>query len=337
MKKLEMMDKQKNRIQTFDVLKAIAIIAVVYTHCLQFLGIENYWHHPIFKFTYAFHMPLFMLISGYFANRALQLPFKQLFRKKCVQLILPCLTAGVVVIAVNQLTGWAPKHAGLREFVSNLWYLKSLFLCFCIAKLAWIGSKGKVWSTIGIGILMALPVHLYHVNFMMPFFMLGLAWSKYPEIIRKHVLRIFIISLLAFVILWQWWDGFYTTYATPLQFVRIHTMEWLGFTNFPAYVLRTAIGIVGSGVIISCVYLLEKFGLKFDKMSRMGQYTLELYTLHFLFIHTGIMTACRIAYQEGWYELGYCGLATVILFGICFLLIKLIHCSKWLSLLFFGK
>ena len=37
------------RIQTFDVLKAIAILAVIYTHCLQFMGIGAYWHHPIFK------------------------------------------------------------------------------------------------------------------------------------------------------------------------------------------------------------------------------------------------------------------------------------------------
>jgi fucose 4-O-acetylase-like acetyltransferase len=81
------MKNQNFRIQTFDVLKAIAILAVVYTHCLQFMGIGHYWHHPIFKLTYAFHMPLFMVISGYFAQRALQLPLKELIQKKSIQLI----------------------------------------------------------------------------------------------------------------------------------------------------------------------------------------------------------------------------------------------------------
>lgn len=331
------MEEQTNRIQTFDVLKAIAIIAVVYTHCLQFMGIGNYWHHPLFKLTYAFHMPLFMIISGYFANRALHLPFKELIRKKSIQLLLPCLTAGVVVVVINRLTGMSPKHAGLMEFVTNLWYLKSLFLCFCIAKLAMICCQGRLWFTVGIGILAGMPIHLYHVNFMMPFFMTGMLWSQYPDAIRRNAVTVFIASLLAFGLLWQWWDGFYTTYATPLQFVRIHTMEWLGLGNFPAYTLRTAIGLAGSGVVIGSVYLLEKFGFRFNWMGRVGQYTLELYTLHFLFIHTGVLTACSIPYRWGWYEMGYCIVATVILFGLCFLLIKLIHRSKWLSLLFFGK
>ena len=93
------------RIQTFDVLKAIAILAVVYTHCLQFMGIGTYWHHPIFKLTYAFHMPLFMVISGYFAYSSLQLPLKELIKKKSVQLLLPCITAAIVVIVINRLIG----------------------------------------------------------------------------------------------------------------------------------------------------------------------------------------------------------------------------------------
>ena len=331
------MEKQTTRIQTFDVLKAIAIVAVVYTHCLQFMGIGNYWHHPLFKLTYAFHMPLFMLVSGYFANRALHLPFKELIRKKSIQLLLPCLTAGVVVVIVNRLTGMSPKHAGLMEFVSNLWYLKSLFLCFCIGKLAAIGSKGNHRLFIALALLIGMPVHLYHVNFMMPFFVAGAVWSRHPDTIRQHAVKVWIASALAFGVLWPWWDGFYTTYATPLQLVRIHTMEWLGFDNLPAYALRTAIGFAGCGVVISSVYVLEKFGFRLDRISRVGQYTLELYTLHFLFIHTGMLAACSIPYRWGWYELGYCGLATVILFGLCFLLIRWIHRSKWLSLLFFGK
>lgn len=325
------------RIQTFDVLKAIAILAVVYTHCLQFMGIGFYWHHPLFKLTYAFHMPLFMVVSGYFASRALQLPMKELIKKKSIQLLLPCITAAIVVIIINRLIGWNPKHAGLREFATNLWYLKSLFACFCIGKLAMMGSRGKTWIAVCLGLLMALPVHLYHVNFMMPFFWLGFLWKKHPDAIRKFAWPVLIVSTLVFGLLWPFWDGQHTTYVTPLQLVKIHQMKWIGFGNLPSYCLRTAIGIAGVGMVASAVCLLEKRGIRFDRLSRMGQYTLELYTLHFLFINTNLMAACSIPYCRGWYEVGYCGLATLLLLLICYLLIRLIYRSRWASLLFFGK
>ena len=329
--------EQATRIQTFDVLKAIAILAVVYTHCLQFMGIGNYWHHPIFKLTYAFHMPLFMVISGYFACHSLQLPLKDLIKKKSVQLLLPCITAAIVVIAINRLIGWNPKHAGLMEFATNLWYLKSLFACFVIGKLASMCCKGKTLPTIIVGLLLAFPIHLYHVNFMMPFFWMGYAWRKKPDVIRNHSKGILLVSLLIFGLLWPFWDGYYTTYATPLQLVKIQKTQWMGFGNLLPYCLRTGIGIAGTGVVVSGVYLLEKRGFRFNKLSEMGKYTLELYTLHFLFINTGLMAACSIPYHWGWYEVGYCGLTTLLLLGMCYGLIKLIHRFRWTSILFFGK
>lgn len=301
------------------------------------MGLDVYWHHPIFKLTYAFHMPLFMVVSGYFAQRTLQLTLKELIKKKSIQLILPCITAAIIVIIVNRLIGWNPKHAGLKEFITNLWYLKSLFLCFLIGKLTVLCSKGKTLSTIIVGLLLAFPIHIYHVNFMMPFFWMGYVWSKHPDIIRKHALAIFLIGMIVFGCLWPFWDGFYTTYVTPLQLVKIQEMQWMGFGNLLPYCLRTGIGLAGIAIVVSGVYLLERQGIQFNRLARLGQYTLELYTLHFLFINTNLTAACSIPYSIGWYEVGYCGVATLLLLLICYGLIKLIHRSRWTSLLFFGK
>lgn len=282
-------------------------------------------------------MPLFMVVSGYFASRSLHLPLKELIKKKTIQLLLPCITAAIVVIVINRLIGWNPKHSGFQEFITNLWYLKSLFACFFIGKLALLCSQGKKWIAVCLGLLLAFPVHLYHTNFMMPFFLLGFLWEKHPDVIRKFAWPILFVSTLTFGLLWPLWDGLHTTYITPLQLVKIQKIEWLGFGNFPSYCLRTAIGIAGVGIVTSAICLLEKQGIRLDRFSRMGQYTLELYTLHFLFINTNLMAACSIPYCRGWYEVGYCGLATLLLLLICYLLIRLIYRSRWASLLFFGK
>ena len=59
------------RNQCVDGLKGFAILLVVLGHCVQYglgevnFNNENYFEYPIFKFIYSFHMPLFMLVSGY--------------------------------------------------------------------------------------------------------------------------------------------------------------------------------------------------------------------------------------------------------------------------------
>ena len=52
------MEKVKNRIDWADISKGIGILLVVFAH-LQIPGI-------VLKFVFSFHMPLFVLISGYF-------------------------------------------------------------------------------------------------------------------------------------------------------------------------------------------------------------------------------------------------------------------------------
>ena len=54
-----------------DIVKGLLIIMVVLAHCIQFgSGRMSYdemrcLSDPVFKWIYGFHMPLFMLVSGY--------------------------------------------------------------------------------------------------------------------------------------------------------------------------------------------------------------------------------------------------------------------------------
>ena len=69
----QMMTKMKVRQRSvyIDSLKAFAIITVIVGHCIQYgsglkyLNERLFFSNPIFKFIYSFHMPLFMLLSGY--------------------------------------------------------------------------------------------------------------------------------------------------------------------------------------------------------------------------------------------------------------------------------
>ena len=60
-----------NREPLIDVAKGIAILLVLLGHTIQFASGEEFekaslfYNNIVFKTIYSFHMPLFMVISGY--------------------------------------------------------------------------------------------------------------------------------------------------------------------------------------------------------------------------------------------------------------------------------
>lgn len=55
----------KDRIIWIDNAKAIAILLVVVGHIIQFMySPEGFDQNIVFRYIYAFHMPLFFLLSG---------------------------------------------------------------------------------------------------------------------------------------------------------------------------------------------------------------------------------------------------------------------------------
>lgn len=88
------------RIDAIDVLKAFAILSVVYGHVIQFGLTSDCLDEPAYRFIYTFHMPLFMVLCGYFSLSSMQLSWWALARKKFNSLIIPCISWGVVIYAL---------------------------------------------------------------------------------------------------------------------------------------------------------------------------------------------------------------------------------------------
>ena len=60
------METSKARIPYLDFLKFFAIGSVLLGHSVEQLTGNDYWDNPIWSFIYTYHMPLFMLLCGYF-------------------------------------------------------------------------------------------------------------------------------------------------------------------------------------------------------------------------------------------------------------------------------
>lgn len=122
-----------NRVENIDVLKGIGILFMVLGH-MHFSKTFNHY-------VYAFHMPLFFLISGYLYKKPALL--KQAIWRKAKSLLIPYFSFGIGYWIL-----WVALHgkeaenlfAPLRELLFNgidglmyesaLWFLPTLFVAY---------------------------------------------------------------------------------------------------------------------------------------------------------------------------------------------------------------
>lgn len=86
----------KTRLAWGDQLKCFAMFLVLWGHAIQHLSPAAYSENPMYIFIYSFHMPLFMMVSGFFAGSAIDRRWRDTFGKKFVQLILPTIIPFVI-------------------------------------------------------------------------------------------------------------------------------------------------------------------------------------------------------------------------------------------------
>ena len=69
----KLMNNKSSRNVKADVIRGFAIITVIIGHCIQqgngleYYNNSLYWFNKMYQFIYSFHMPLFMLLAGWFA------------------------------------------------------------------------------------------------------------------------------------------------------------------------------------------------------------------------------------------------------------------------------
>lgn len=274
---------QPLRNPVYDILKAFAIFLVIWGHCIQhFLstGIDN----PVFRIIYAFHMPLFMMISGFFSYKSIQDSFTNLLSKKARQLLLPCLTwyllaylipkIALLLISPNNGKDYDLTHLAYH-LVQNFWFLKSVFVCYF---LLYLGSKTSWTISVIVGLFFYSDT--FNVSWLYPSFLLGYFLNKH-QIINKFSKQIILPSGITFVVICIFFGGkiFFriNIFEALLDKDTITIMEYL-YKNLYMIV----IGISGSLFFISLFNLLfqNANSSRFNEWAKsVGQHTLPIYIL----------------------------------------------------------
>jgi len=88
----------KERDALMDTLKFFAIFLVLWGHSIQHFRGGNAYDNPMYVLIYLFYMPLFMIISGFFAKGAGNgRTFKEILFKRVRQLLIPALFGTVML------------------------------------------------------------------------------------------------------------------------------------------------------------------------------------------------------------------------------------------------
>lgn len=295
-----LMETSKARIPYLDFLKFFAIGSVLLGHSVEQLTGNDYWDNPIWSFIYTYHMPLFMLLCGYFFGSSLKLTFGELLKKKFVQLLLPSVTAFVIVWMAVSVMGYNPWPALFTPdwmgFMNTVWFLKCVFLCYLVGFLS-IRLFRNVWLAALVTVVLSgiLPYGgVANFNFMLPMFWVGYACKLNQSLLDRHRKWFLGISLVAFGVMLPFWSGRLTVYMVPTQVLDWGTFTW-DVQNLSVVLYRLAIGIAGSMsffLLSPYVYrLIEGKGiataLNGIGRSTLGIYWLQTFLLEYLFNSLG--------------------------------------------------
>lgn len=187
---------ERNR--KIDFIRAFAIITVVIGHSIQFGSgpAFNCLENKVFKFIYSFHMPLFMLISGYlFYHTLCRHSFFENVRSRFITLFVPIIMWNIVPFIMY--TYHDRPHTlrylfktYLSTMIANSWFLWAIFYCsFCVLIVNRIFRDHMAIYFIGLILTFVIPdsrnLSLY--KFMYPYFLIGYFYHKNAGNIQKKL------------------------------------------------------------------------------------------------------------------------------------------------------
>ena len=289
------MKKQtKKRSPYIDIVKAILIILVVIGHSIQYgsgptyIEKQLFFDNNVFKFIYSFHMPLFIMISGYLSYSSLNKNnLKETVISKFKSLIIPILIWSIIpfFILLDYVNIITSIKLFLSVFSTNLWFLWSLFYINILVKIINKYFKDNIFIYILLFLItFILPNNLiikyFNIQFslysyMYFYFMLGYFYKKYnlEEKLKKFInYKTLIINSIIFILLLIPFSKDDYIYLTGINIIGNYKQI---FTDLYRYI----IGFIGSIEILLLVkYLTLKLNNKVkDTLTYLGKNTLGIY------------------------------------------------------------
>lgn len=251
---------QSNRMY-LDIVKGVAIFLMLWGHCIQCCANNSFdfFENEVFKIIYSFHMPLFMLVSGYlFYFSCKKRNLRELLIHRAQAMLQPIVICGIFVyfitVAIEKHNIEAISDGRWMSSLGSLWFLWSV-LCASIViavceKITSIKILRLLIIILGAGFVWLFPNNDMNL-FMYPFFVGGFYFAKYKDKIPMALMNVKYFSLVLFPLMMLFYQKKHFIYTTGIL-SSANKLELLSIDLF-----RWAIGFIGSVfvlVILEVIY-----------------------------------------------------------------------------------
>ncbi|MFD3354907.1 acyltransferase family protein [Streptomyces fradiae] len=277
-------EKQSQRDSFFDNAKYLAIVLVAVGHAWEPVMEGSRATRALYMVVYAFHMPAFVMISGYFSRTFAARPDQ--LRRLVGGVLVPYLAFETAYTLYRRWAQDAPQQAfSLTDPFYLTWFLLALFVWRLSAPL-WRALRHPVPIAAAVAALASLTpriaadLDLQRVLQFLPFFVLGLSLrEEHFRLLRRRAVRVAAVPVAVAAVAgayavaphlrmgwfyrntsaeelgYAWWAG-------PLATVALGAVALALTAAFLAWVpsRRTWFTVLGAGSV--CGYLLHGFPVK---------------------------------------------------------------------------
>ncbi len=335
------------RLQQFDALKLFAIYLVIFGHCLQHLLSTDHVDETGYVIIYSFHMPLFIMISGYFASSGLKRNFLPGIVTKARQLLQPCISASVIMALLYYIAKGCNFSYRLNfELLYAFWFLKTAFFCFLLARTAYSFGKFKIIAFLGTLFLTQIPQinHIPYfttnIDIMYPCFVVGILLKTYWDRIQANSRSIAIVTGIIFVVMLLFWgkEFWQPTYAMLYKLKAGEYSE--GFYLAYIRLYKLVIGISGSIFFITLFHICisDTHNAIIKKVCKNGEYTIGIYILQTFILETILVRYINFDNVNSLvFNFVIAPILSVSILILCTWLSKMLNINKYTAFLFLGK
>lgn len=342
----------KQRYLHIDVLKGIAILLVVLGHIYVFAW-DQYNKALLFALLTSIHMPLFIMLSGYFMSKDLDLSMKGVvgfWSSKVIRLLLPLLFIPIFFDWVRY--GVSTEAIPLKAIFMEYWFTSALFgliallyifkvvveprrlspFYLAVLAIAWavVARLALLWIHDRIGINL-VQMYLSKLSWLFPFFTLGYLMGRIEHLERwvrdQRIGAVAIAIYLAY--LWYWYLRVENFSLVPLG------LSFLG--------LIACYSLAYHGCNRKVSQKQTEPASRLTKiLAYLGRESLPIYLTHYFFLPAmpwmkDFLDAITYRPQVFAWEFALGVLGGLMVLVPTLLVIRIIKCNKYLAMLLYGE
>lgn len=205
----------------WNVVKGIAIVAMVLGHAIQFGGGADYYNslayfdNIVFRYIYGCHMPLLIFVSGYlFAFSIRKYSLRTLCQKKAVSLLVPLIVNVSILMLLyesNYSSLGGVKYTCMHIFYSlpqKLWFLWAVLYCMVFV-CAINRLRLNAYLQFAVAFLVVIGFYLIPdtivpnaelYKYMLPYFVIGYCINGKEKILKSESTKVLLLSGISIVV-----------------------------------------------------------------------------------------------------------------------------------------